>query len=173
MTTMNFTGTGVATGRPAEKDSPTILVTTDGSDVALHAAELAVGLAGLLGAKLHVLYALDEDRAFRTGIHYGGSVRDLAVSGWRATGEVAALAEGADVEHEEVVVVGVPARVILSVADDVGADYIVMGANGASRLGHVLFGSVAEEVSRRADRSVILVGGKRARTEPLMAAPGH
>jgi len=64
-------------------------------------------------------------------------------------------------------VVGAPARTILAVADDVGADYIEMGANGASRLEHVLFGSVAEEVSRCADRGVILVGGKR--TEPQLA----
>jgi hypothetical protein len=52
---------GAAAGRP------TALVATDGSEAALHAGERAVGLAGFLGAKLYVLYALDEEEAFHTG----------------------------------------------------------------------------------------------------------
>jgi len=64
---MTTKGTAVAMRSLAEKDRPTISVTTDGSDAALHAAELAVGLAGLIGAKLHVLNVLDEDRAFAPG----------------------------------------------------------------------------------------------------------
>jgi nucleotide-binding universal stress UspA family protein len=103
-------GIAVAMGGEAGKDRPTILAATEGSDAALRSAELAVGLAVLLGAKLHVLYVLDQDGA-------------------------------------------------------------LMGVNGTSRLGHVLFGSIAEEVSRRADRSVSLVGGKPALTEPLLARP--
>ena len=71
-------------------------------------------------------------------------------------------------DHEELVATGDPARSILSVAGDVGADYVILGAEGASRLGNAIFGSVSEEVLRRADRPVLLVGGKRARTDPML-----
>ena len=49
----------------------TILLATDGSKASLHAAERAVHLAGRLGAKPYVLYAIDKDLAFHAGIHYG------------------------------------------------------------------------------------------------------
>ena len=142
---------------------------TDGSEAALHAGERAVGLAGFLGAKVYVLYVVDDDEAFRAGIHYGEAVKELAAFGRReATGRVAELAEKAGVEHEEVVVTGNPAWAILAVAEEVGADYVLMGAEGASRLGNALFGSVSEEVLRRADRTVLLVGGKRSPGDPLL-----
>lgn len=147
---------------------PTLLVATDGSEASLHAGERAVGLAGFLGAKLYALYVVDEDGAFRAGIHYGEVVRELAAFGGRATGRISELARRAGVEHEEVVVTGDPARAILAVAGDVGADYVLMGAEGTSRLGNALFGSVSEEVLRHADRTVLLVGGKRSPTDPLL-----
>jgi nucleotide-binding universal stress UspA family protein len=165
---MDFKRTAMEGVEEAAAGRPTVMVATDGSEAALHAGERAVGLAGFLGAKLYVLYVVDEDGAFHTGIHYGEAVRELAALGKRVTGQVAELAEKAGVEHEEVVVTGNPARAILAVAQDVGADYVLMGAVGASRLGNALFGSVSEEVLRRADRTVLLVGGKRATTDPIL-----
>ena len=59
-------------------DSQTrILLATDGSKASFHAAERAVHLAGHLGAKLYVLYAVDKDRAFHAGIHYGEDTQEL------------------------------------------------------------------------------------------------
>lgn len=79
------TATGIAKRTPAA-GRPNILAATDGSEAAQHAGERAVGLAGFLGAKLYVLYVVDEDGAFRAGIHYGDAVRELAAFGRRATG---------------------------------------------------------------------------------------
>ena len=115
-----------------------------------------------------MLYVVDEDGAFRAGIHYGEAIRELTALGGRVTGQIAGLAEAAGAEHEEVVATGDPARAIVAVAKEVGADYVIMGAEGSSRLGNAFFGSVSEEVLRRADRTVLLVGGKRARTDPLL-----
>lgn len=158
--------TNSAEGTPAGR--PTILAATDGSEAALHAGERAVGLAGFLGAKLYVLYVVDEDEAFRAGIHYGEAMRELAAFGRRVTSRISGLAERIGVEHEEVVTAGDPARTIVAVAEDVGADYVLMGAVGSSRLGNAIFGSVSEEVLRHADRTVLLVGGKRAQTDPML-----
>ena len=156
------------TDKAATVGRPTLLVATDGSEASLHAGERAVGLAAFLGARLYALNVVDEDGAFRAGIHYGEAVRELAAFGGRATGRIGELAESAGVEHEEVVATGDPARAILTVAREVGADYVLMGAEGSTRMENALFGSVSEEVLRHADRTVLLVGGRRSQADPLL-----
>ena len=54
-----------------------VLLATDGSMASFPAAERAVHLAGQLGAKLYVLYAVDKDRAFHGGIHYGEDLQEF------------------------------------------------------------------------------------------------
>lgn len=93
------------------------------------------------------------------GIHYGEFVERLSEDGREATGRVRALAEEAGAECEELVVLGRPDRAIVSVAEELGADDIVLGTEGMSRLEHALIGSVSEEVLRRANRTVLVVGG--------------
>lgn len=95
-------------------------------------------------------------------------MRELSETGNEATARIAALAEGGGVEHEEIVVEGKPADAILGVADEVGAHYILMGAEGMSRLGRAIVGSTSQEVLRRAERPVVLlVGGGRLPDDPL------
>lgn len=134
-------------------------VATDGSEVSLRAGEYAARLAGGLGAKLFVLHAVDERLTFRSGVHDGKFVEMLSRDGREATGRVRALAAKAGVECEELVVFGRPEQTILSVAEEVGADPIFLGAEGMSKLEHALIGSVSEEALRRANRTVLVVGG--------------
>jgi nucleotide-binding universal stress UspA family protein len=136
-----------------------VLVATDGSDVSLRAGEYAVRLAGGIGAKLFVLYVVDEHLLFHSGIHYGQFVEMLSQEGREATGKVRTLAEEAGVESEELIVFGRPEQTINSVAEEVGADPIFLGAEGMSRLEHAFIGSVSQEALRRANRTVIVVGG--------------
>ncbi len=154
-------------------DSQTrILLATDGSKAAFHAAERAVHLAGHLGAKLYVLYAIDKDRAFHAGIHYGEDLQELRKAGEEATEQVAALAAKHGVESERHIVEGGrPAQSILWVAEEVGADYIVIGAVGMSRLASIMVGNVAQEVLRNAKRTVLLVGGQRSPDDPMLSEP--
>ena len=154
-------------------DSQTrILSATDGSIASFHAAERAVHLAGQLGAKLYVLYAVDKDRAFHGGIHYGEDLQELRKAGEEATEKVAALASKHGVESEKHIVEGGrPARTILWAAEEVGADYIMMGAEGMSRLENLMIGSVAQEVLRNAKRTVLLVGGQRSPDDPMLSEP--
>ena len=78
-----------------------------------------------------------------------------------------ALAEKAGVEFEELIVLGRPDRVIVAAAEEIGADPIVLGSEGKSRMEHALLGSVSEEVLRHANRSVLVVGG-----HPEAESPG-
>ena len=144
---------------PGAHEEPTVLVATDGSEVSLRAGGYAAWLAGGLGTKLFALYVVDEHLAFYASIHYSELVGWLSEVGREATGRVRALAEKVGVECEELIVFGTPEHSILTVAEEVGAEPIVLGAEGMSGLEHVLIGSVSEEVLRHAYRTVLVVGG--------------
>lgn len=58
---------------------------------------------------------------------------------------------------EVLVTEGKPANAILEAAGELGADLLVMGTHGRSRLDHLLIGSVAERVLRKATCNVLLV----------------
>ncbi|MDQ3791147.1 MAG: universal stress protein [Actinomycetota bacterium] len=136
-----------------------VLVATDGSEASMRAAEYAAQLAGGLGAKLFALYVVDEHLTFNSGVHYADFIERLSREGREATGEVRALAKKAGVEFEELIVLGRPDRVIVAAAEEIGADPIVLGSEGKSRMEHALLGSVSEEVLRHANRTVLVVGG--------------
>jgi nucleotide-binding universal stress UspA family protein len=138
---------------------PAVLVATDGSEVSLRAGEYAARLASSLGAKLFALYVVDEQLILHSGIHYAQFVEMLSEDGREATGKVRARAEKEGVQCEELIVYGRPEQTILSVAEELGADPIVLGAEGMSRLEHAFIGSVSEKVLRNADRTVLVVGG--------------
>ena len=148
-----------AAKRDGVQEGPAVLVATDGSEVSLRAGEHAAQLADGLGAKLFALYVVDEHLAFHGGIHYAELVERLSEDGREATGKVRALAEKAGVQFEELIVFGRPYQTILAVAEEVGADPIVLGAEGMTGLEHAFIGSVSEEVLRRANRTVLVVGG--------------
>lgn len=61
------------------------------------------------------------------------------------------------IEAETVLKTGRPAREILEAAEASDVDHIVMGSRGRSGVGRVLFGSVAETVTRRASVPVTII----------------
>ncbi len=64
---------------------------------------------------------------------------------------------GADAKCEIKIAEGKPATSILRALSEVQPDLVVMGTHGRSRLDHLLIGSVAERVVRKAPCSVLLV----------------
>lgn len=58
---------------------------------------------------------------------------------------------------ESVIRTGIPAKQILETASERDIDHIVMGSHGRTGVGRVLFGSVAETVTRRASVPVTIV----------------
>ena len=61
------------------------------------------------------------------------------------------------IEAETILTTGKPARRILETVETNDVDHIVMGSRGRSGFGRVLFGSVAETVTRRASVPVAIV----------------
>lgn len=141
---------------------PVILAATDGSEASLGVGEHAVRLAREMGAKLVVLYVVDEDMAFRAGIHHGDAVAELVRAGREATKKVASLAAGSGVECREMVVYGEPYRAIVALADELGTEYVVLGSHGGSAFERAILGSVSGKVLHLSNRPVLVVGGGNA-----------
>jgi nucleotide-binding universal stress UspA family protein len=65
--------------------------------------------------------------------------------------------EKISVEHRVIVAQRSGADHILEIVESLGCDLIVMGTHGRTGLKHLLFGSVAEEVVRKAHCPVMVV----------------
>jgi len=122
----------------------TILVPTDGSDVAGVAATQAVALAERFGADVHVL-AVREDETDE-----GGESATVALAEQAAAAGVDATTAVVDAE-------GAVHRTILDYGADHGADCIVMGTHGRTGLDRYLLGSVAERTLRESAVPVVTV----------------
>ncbi len=81
---------------------------------------------------------------------------------------VSRLPEG--MHHNVNVVSGYAATEILRLAGEKQLDLLVMGSHGLTGLAHVLFGSTAERIVRKAGCSVLTVRHKSSRTSPLVSA---
>jgi nucleotide-binding universal stress UspA family protein len=141
----------------------TILFPTDLSERADQAFPLACSLARDCGARVVVLYVMPPPlgpeliEARHRPDEYRRGPR-------QALHRVQAPGDNVRVEHrlEE----GNAAEVILEVARDLGAGLVVMGTHGRTGPGHLLFGSVAEAVLRKAPCPVLTVKA------PPPATPG-
>ena len=140
-----------------------ILCPVDFSANAEHALRYAVALAQSHGAELvllHVMempdYALPEG-TLAVGVTTLDLVRELE-EGCRQ--QLEALAESARADVAQVTtqfVTGAPFVEIVRAARDQEADLIVMGTHGRSGLAHMMIGSVAEKVVRKAPCPVLTV----------------
>lgn len=145
----------------------TILVPTDGSDVAEAAVEHAVELAATYDAEVHVLYVVDIDAvSYGLGVEQVDRIRqghldemdELREKAEAATSAVAEVAAGRGVTVVEETRVGSPHEVIVEYADEIDSDVIVMGSHGRSGITRTLLGSVTERVLRSTSRPVFVAG---------------
>ncbi len=140
-----------------------IVVGTDGSDAAAGAVALAIELAQHSGATLHVVSAYKDAVTSITVAHVGALAvpdpSDTAVGMRTATEEmladVAKEAEASEIPAQTHAVAGSPTDVLLSVAESVGADLIVVGSKGMKGARR-LVGSVPNNVAHRASCHVII-----------------
>ena len=140
----------------------TIVVGSDGSDTAAVAVRNAAELAKSLGARLHIVSAY---RAL-SGVRVAGADADPERAGWAVSptvsvdavldgvaGTARAMASRAECYARK----GDPAEAILDVAEEQGADLIVIGSKGVQGRWRSLLGSVPDKVSHHAPCSVLIV----------------
>jgi nucleotide-binding universal stress UspA family protein len=140
-----------------------IAVGTDGSDTATQAVLQAVDLARAVGAKLELVSAYAPVPAQRLSEERLQAPEDLQ---WAinpredvdATLEAAAqVARDAGVAVDVYPRQGDPADAILDVAEERGADLIVVGNKGMTGAKRFLLGSVPNKVSHHAPCSVLII----------------
>jgi nucleotide-binding universal stress UspA family protein len=141
-----------------------LLVPIDGSDCSLDALEYAAAVATLADASIDVLHVLEP-------VSYGldftfDSGQQRAQTRERLTKKVDELctalsASGLTVKGH--VVGGLPGDSILSQAETLSSDVIVMGTHGRRGLSHALAGSVTEAVLRRAQCPILTVRSPKFR----------
>ena len=140
-----------------------IVVGTDGSDTASEAVRQAAELAKAVSGKLHLVSAFEPVAPSRLQEERQEVPDDLA---WMvnpredvdATLRVAA--EKLEEDGVEVITYareGDPADAILDVADEKGADLIVVGNKGMTGAKRFLLGSVPNKVSHHAPCSVMII----------------
>ncbi len=140
-----------------------IVVGTDGSDTASQAVRQAVDLARAVGAKIELVSAYEPVSESRLKVERRDVPVDLQ---WiinpreevDATLEGAAqIAADAGVEVARHARQGDPADAILDVAEEIGADLIVVGNKGMTGAKRFLLGSVPNKVSHHAPCSVLII----------------
>lgn len=136
----------------------TLLVAHDFSDTAALALRQAMALAKTNEARLvlaHVveLIPLGPYPAIKGGAN-DLAIKDIAE---QRTSEIAAEARSEGCDLEVVVRVGEPGATLVEIAEEVDADLIVIGTRGLTGVQHVLLGSTAESVVRRAPMPVLTV----------------
>jgi nucleotide-binding universal stress UspA family protein len=141
-----------------------ILCPVDFSEASREALDVAAGMARKLEASLTLLHVIQmpalavPDGAFAFPVDAVESAIDKALAEWKK--EV--VAEGVHVVHTQRTI-GVPFQEILSAAEEGGYGLIVIGTHGRTGLDHLLLGSVAERVVRRAPCPVLTVRPRAAR----------
>jgi nucleotide-binding universal stress UspA family protein len=140
-----------------------IVVGTDGSETAAEAVKQAVDLAKLSGAALSIVSAYapvpkrrlegEQQGAPADVQHEIGPREDVNLVLDAASAD--ARKEGIDVQTHPVE--ADPAEAILNVAEETGADLIVIGNKGMTGARRFLLGSVPNNVSHHAPCSVMIV----------------
>jgi nucleotide-binding universal stress UspA family protein len=148
-----------------------ILVPTDFSAHADEAFRVAHALARTIGAEV-ILFHVAQPPAV---VSEGGRLlaqpgKGEAVNLWDRFQHLQPPDPKVRVGHEVIIADRPGATHILEILDKQGCDLIVMGTHGHSRLKHLLFGSVTEEVVRRARCPVMVVKAPTPAQDPTEKA---
>lgn len=135
----------------------TIVVATDGSGSANRAVTHALEQAERFGATLHGIYVVD------TKVHAEPAFSNIELAtheieeyGDHLLDEINERADDLGIEFVSMCCHGRPHQEIISYADGIDADMIVIGFQGLSHTEHETIGSVTERVVRSAGRPILI-----------------
>ena len=139
-----------------------VLVPTDFSETSDAALRYGKAFASAFGAALHVIHVIEEPYGQPWAVEaYGFSLSALQEE-WvkEAEGRMAKILtddERTSLKAVTTTRLGHPVMEILRYAKEHAVDLIVMGTHGRGPLGHMVMGSVAERVVRKAPCPVLTV----------------
>jgi nucleotide-binding universal stress UspA family protein len=141
-----------------------ILVAIDDSETSRVALDEAINIARATGAKLHIVHVADEvllgmhQRTVSTTLNLDHAMAAIRGAGAKILEDALAAASGIDAET--ILLETMKRRVSEVLVDksrELGSDLIVIGRHGQRGLARLILGSVAEQVAKIADASVLLV----------------
>lgn len=143
-----------------------IIVAVDDSETSRCALTEAVNIARATNARLHIAHVADEvllgmhHRAVSTTLDFDHAMTAIRGAGSSILEAARANASAAGVEAETILLETMKRRVsevLVDKARELGCDLIVIGRHGQRGLALLILGSVAEQVARLSDASVLLV----------------
>ena len=145
-----------------------IMVAVDESNTSRKALDEAIALARLHDAKLEIAHAVDESlvQSFSThGVALANAKqleKALVEGGETVLGEAVAAARAAGLEPAQRLLTSQElhsADQIAKAVEDSGADLLVVGSHGRRGFRRLLLGSVAENLVRKVEVSILIVRG--------------
>jgi nucleotide-binding universal stress UspA family protein len=142
-----------------------ILLATDGSEEARHAAQAAAELSKDTGSEVHIAYVLPSPRELRGHHLYSREVMRSVLE--QAEGEARSfleeqakqLGESGGKVAETHLRAGEPDKEIVRLSEELGVGTIVIGSRGLGAVRRALMGGVSESVVRHAHCPVFVVRG--------------
>lgn len=140
-----------------------ILFPTDFSELSLHALTYARSFAEAYKAELHVLHVVDEAYQYwmataPNAMPIGPTPADIAKDAKAELDKfIKKNLSGVTTPLSSTMIVGRPFLEIIRYARDKEIDLIVLGTHGRGGLSHVLLGSVAEKIVRKAPCPVLTI----------------
>lgn len=141
-----------------------IVVGVDGSEHAAFALDWAVRMAKGMGSEVIAVFAISPPLYFEAPYGYAAPIAPPQLDPeWRAEmkkefeSEWCKQLRESGVSHRTVMEDGRPASVIANVADQVGANVIVVGRRGRGGVAELLLGSVSHELVLHCRRPVLVI----------------
>lgn len=136
----------------------TVLVGTDGSASANRAVVHALEQAEANGATLHGIYVVDSQRYPEPALSTSElSTHECEEYGQELLDDIEERAHDLELEFVGECCHGLPHEEIVSYADEIDADLVVLGFQGQSHQRGETIGSVTERVVRRCGRPVLII----------------
>ncbi|NMC73997.1 MAG: universal stress protein [Geobacteraceae bacterium] len=143
------------------KDFSTILFATDFSEISEYAFDYALTLAKKFGSRLILMHVINEPVDLRgfyvPHISFDSLEQEISDAAASMMEKFCAARLQELPNHEKVVTSGIPYEEILKKIDEENVSLVVLGTHGRAGIDHLLFGSTAERVVRRARCAVMTV----------------
>lgn len=155
----------------------TILLCTDGSEQALHAAHAAVDIARRFDARLVLLTVFDDTAActpylgaWQMGVDPEALTRYAAEVQQEAEQSAGKVIQESGLSYQLMREMGHPVDAILDAARRKQADLIVLGSRGMGAWKSVILGSVSDGVAHHAECPVLIIRGEYHGFQKLLLA---
>lgn len=140
---------------------PTILFATDFSEISEHAFDYALSMARKFDSRLIVMHIINEPVDLRgfyvPHISFDSLEQEIAEAAEKMMEKFCSGKLQGISSHETVIATGIPYEEILKKIEEDKVSLVVMGTHGRAGIDHLLFGSTAERVVRRARCAVMTV----------------